>query len=95
LENLRFHDLRHTFATRLVQSGVDLITVRDLLGHFSISMTQRYTHTNRNQKINAVELLKKNKEEKEGKKTGNLLHICDMGTKRKTGKTVSDSYLIN
>jgi site-specific recombinase XerD len=73
LENLRFHDLRHTFATRLVQSGVDLITVRDLLGHFSISMTQRYTHTNRNQKINAVELLKKNKEEKEGKKTGNLL----------------------
>jgi len=95
VENLRFHDLRHTFATRLVQSGVDLITVRDLLGHFSIRVTQRYTHSNRDQKINAVELLKHNKAEKVGKITDNLLHICDIETKKKTGKIVSSSYLIN
>ncbi len=40
----RFHDLRHTFATRLVQSGVDLYKVQRLLGHKSPMMTQRYAH---------------------------------------------------
>ena len=44
IKNLRFHDLRHTFATRLVLSGVDLATVSKLLGHSSIQMTMRYSH---------------------------------------------------
>ena len=39
-----FHDLRHTFATRLVQSGIDLYKVQRLLGHKSPIMTQRYAH---------------------------------------------------
>ena len=39
-----FHDLRHTFATRLVQAGVDLYKVQRLLGHKSPLMTQRYAH---------------------------------------------------
>lgn len=57
IDNLRFHDLRHTFASRLVKAGVDLITVRDLLGHFSVRVTQRYTHSCQDQKVRAVELL--------------------------------------
>jgi integrase len=51
LPKIRFHDLRHTFATRLVQSGVDIITVQHLLGHAKISMTARYAHSPNNARI--------------------------------------------
>jgi integrase len=44
LADVRFHDLRHTFATRLVQSGIDLYVVKELLGHKTITMTMRYAH---------------------------------------------------
>lgn len=44
LGDVRFHDLRHTFATRLVQNGVDLYRVQRLLGHKTHVMTQRYAH---------------------------------------------------
>jgi integrase len=44
IDNFRFHDLRHTFATRLAQAGVDIYTVAKLLGHKDIRMTQRYAH---------------------------------------------------
>ena len=42
--NFRFHDLRHTFATRLVQAGVDLYAVQKLGRWKSISMVERYAH---------------------------------------------------
>ncbi|MCH7951010.1 MAG: tyrosine-type recombinase/integrase [Candidatus Dadabacteria bacterium] len=42
--NLRFHDLRHTAATRMVESGANIVAVSRILGHSTLSMTMRYAH---------------------------------------------------
>ena len=44
IENFRFHDLRHTFASYLTMEGVPINTVQEYLGHGSLAMTMRYSH---------------------------------------------------
>jgi integrase len=57
IKNFHWHDLRHTFASRLVMKGVDLRTVQELLGHKSITMTCRYAHLSQSHLKEAVEKL--------------------------------------
>ncbi len=54
LEDVRIHDLRHTFASHLCMKGVDIMTVKELLGHSSLEMTQRYSHLTDRHKAEAV-----------------------------------------
>ena len=57
IQNFHFHDLRHTFATRLAQKGVDIYKISKLLGHVSITMTQRYAHHCRESLREGIEVL--------------------------------------
>jgi len=68
IEGVTWHTLRHTFASRLLERGADIITVKELLGHSTVTVTMRYTHSNLASKVAAV-----------GKLAGtatNLLHLA-------------------
>ncbi len=57
IENLRFHDLRYDFASGLVQSGVPIHTVKELLEHKDLRMTIRYSHLSPENLRDAVNVL--------------------------------------
>lgn len=57
LIDFHFHDLRHTFASRLVMAGVDIRTVQELMGHKTIAMTLRYAHLSPDHKRKAMAAL--------------------------------------
>ncbi len=50
IENFRFHDLRHTVGTRLVEKGVDIKTVQELFAHSSQQLKDIYIHLQRERK---------------------------------------------
>lgn len=58
LPKITWHMFRHTFASRLTRDGVDLVTVKELLGHSDISTTMRYAHSDDEAKRRAVQKLR-------------------------------------
>lgn len=56
IQGVRFHDLRHTAATRMIESGVNIVAVSKILGHSTLQMTMRYSHPD-NSLREAVETL--------------------------------------
>lgn len=57
IHDSHFHDLRHTFASHLIMAGVDITTVKELLGHKTLTMTLRYAHLAPSHKVKAVDIL--------------------------------------
>lgn len=53
-KEISFHGLRHSFATHLLEKGVDIRYIKDILGHFDIKTTERYTHVSRRMLVNIV-----------------------------------------
>ena len=57
IQDFRFHDLRHTFASHLVMKGATIKDIQELLGHKDLKMTMRYSHLSQEHKAKAVNLL--------------------------------------
>jgi integrase len=58
ITGLRFHDLRHTAATRMVEAGANITAISKILGHADLKTTMRYAHPE-NSLVEAVEMLAK------------------------------------
>jgi len=74
-----FHTLRHTYASWLVESGVDLYTVKKLMGHSTIAMTERYSHLGNNTLQNAVKVF-------EGSLKGKKEPVAEIASDKKQAK---------
>ena len=67
ITNFTFHDLRHTFGTRLADAGVDVVKIKELMGHASIVTTMRYIHATDQGKRGAITVLSEYRQQRRQK----------------------------
>jgi integrase len=60
VKNFRWHDLRHTFCSRLAHRGVDTRMIQELAGHKTIQMSARYSHLNKTSVLKGLAVLEEN-----------------------------------
>jgi site-specific recombinase XerD len=70
IENFRWHDLRHTFASRLVEAGANMKVVQEACGHASITMTARYAHVSNKMLHDAMAMLNRDRRAVSSQSTG-------------------------
>ncbi len=66
IAHFRLYDLRHSFASHFVESGGDLITLKDLLGHASLQMVLRYAHPSEEHRFTAIKKMEETRLSKIG-----------------------------
>lgn len=71
-QKLSFHGLRHTYASWLVESGVSIYVVREMLGHASTAMSERYSHVGQNSMRDAVKSLEQSLN---NRRSGNVISM--------------------
>jgi integrase len=91
ISDFRLHDCRHTFASHLVMAGVDLVSVKELLGHKSLTMTMRYSHLSHGHKSKAVNVLDKVLSNVQTENSvHNLVHNCESDTSASSHKSLGE-----
>jgi excisionase family DNA binding protein len=94
IKNLRFHDLRHTFGSRLSSRGADLVSVKNLLGHANLKTTEVYLHSSLGQMEKAVSLLD-GSGAPSSPNPSSPLHICDTGSRKESQKFTNGAQSVN
>jgi len=94
IEGFTFHDLRRTFGTRLLERGVNIVTISRYYGHSSVLVTQRYLHPRDDLNREAVERLN-SAGAYEPEKAQNPLHPCDTEESAATEGPLNSSSTVN
>jgi len=94
IEDFHFHDLRRTFGTRLLEKGVDIVTISKLLGHSSVLVTQRYLHPSDALSDEAVEKLVEDARKTAGLEE-NLSNGGQTGRRKESGLCPNSLFSVN